>query len=429
MTRRASPRLAIYGALCALGLAAALAGRRPELVALAAPFALVLALAALADREPRVRAWVELARGRALEGDSVEVEVTIRADDRVERVEALLVVPDGLELVTGENPVSLRLGAGADETIPLELRATHWGVYALGDLLLRARDPLALWAREWRVARLHHLQVYPRPEALRELIAPLRTQTAAGNLVARAKGDGLEFADVRPFVAGDRVRSVNWRATARRDALIVNERHPERSGDVVLFLDTFAEARRLDESSRGLSSLDWAIRATATLADRYLDRRDRVGLVAFGGTLRWLAPGSGLRQRYLLVEALLATEVQFSYAWKNVEVIPSRTLPAGALVVAVTPLLDPRAIAALLNLSARGHDLVVVEVSPVPFVEPGREPHEQLAHRLWLLRRRELVTRLEQRGIAVARWSGGEPLGAAVEEVRSFRRHAQLGRR
>jgi uncharacterized protein (DUF58 family) len=206
--------------------------------------------------------------------------------------------------------------------------------------------------------------------------------------------------------------------------LIVNERHPERSGDIVLFLDTFAEVRKLDESS-----LDSAIRATATLADHYLAHRDRVGLVAFGGTLRWLAPGSGLRQRYLMVEALLATELQFSYAWKNVDVIPGRTMPPGSLVIAVTPLLDPRGIAALLDLRARRHDLVVVEVSPLPIVEPGSEPHEQLAYRLWRLRRDELVTRLEGRGIAVARWSGGSPLGAAIEEVRSFRRHAHLVRR
>ncbi len=424
MTRRASPRLAVYGVLCALGLVAALATRRPELVALAAPLALVFAVAALSDRDPRVRAWIEVDRERMLENEEIDVELTFRADSRVEQIEALLVVPDGFDLVEGDNPLSLRLGEGDDETVRLRLRATLWGAYALGDLRLRARDPLALWTREWRVARPHHLHVYPRPETLRELVTPVRTNQAIGDTVARSKGDGLEFADVRQFVPGDRVRSVNWRASARRAELIVNERHLERSGDIVLFLDTFADVRKLDESS-----LDSAIRATATLADHYLARRDRVGLVAFGGTLRWLTLGSGLRQRYLLVEALLATQLLFSYAWKDIDVIPSRTMPPGALVIAITPLLDPRAIAALLDLRARRHDLVVVEVSPLQIVEPGSEPHEQLAYRLWRLRRDELVARLEGLGIAVARWSGDVPLGAAIEEVRSFRRHAQLARR
>ena len=69
------------------------------------------------------------------------------------------------------------------------------------------------------------------------------------------------------------------------------------------------------------------MRAAATLAARYLARRDRVGLVTFGGILRWLEPGGGLVQRYRLVDALLETGVEFSYAWKDVNVIPARTLP------------------------------------------------------------------------------------------------------
>ena len=124
-------------------------------------------------------------------------------------------------------------------------------------------------------------------ELLQRLVAPLDTQLATGDLVARARADGLEFADTRQFVPGDRLRSVDWRASARRGELIVNERHPDRNADVVLFLDSFAEARS-DEEADG--TLELAVRAAATLAGRYLERRDRVGLVTFGGILRWLEP-------------------------------------------------------------------------------------------------------------------------------------------
>ena len=120
--------------------------------------------------------------------------------------------------------------------------------------------------------------------------------------------------------------------------LVVNERHPERNADVILFLDTFADAR-----AGGRSTLDLAVRATSTLASRYLERRDRVGLVSFGGILRWLTPGMGISQRYRIVDALLESEIVFNYAWKDVSIIPARTLPPQALVVAVTPLLDDRA--------------------------------------------------------------------------------------
>jgi uncharacterized protein (DUF58 family) len=66
------------------------------------------------------------------------------------------------------------------------------------------------------------------------VLRPFRTQVFAGNQVAREKGEGIEFADMRPFAPGDRVRRVNWRASARRGELWVNEYHAERNGDVVL---------------------------------------------------------------------------------------------------------------------------------------------------------------------------------------------------
>src|SRR5581483_2226266 len=125
----------------------------------------------------------------------------------------------------------------------------------------------------------------------------------AGNQVARARGEGIEFADLRAFQPGDRVRRVNWRASALRGELWVNEQHPERNTDVVLFLDTFAEAR-----GEGGSTHDRAVRAAATLAHAYLEPRDRVGLVGFGGVLSWLLPASGMRQLYTIFDTLLESD-------------------------------------------------------------------------------------------------------------------------
>jgi uncharacterized protein (DUF58 family) len=154
-----------------------------------------------------------------------------------------------------------------------------------------------------------------------------------------------------------------------------------------------------------------------------------VGLVSFGGTLRWLEPGSGPVQRYMLVDALLETRVRFSYAWKDVNVIPARTLPPHALVIAISPLLDARAITAMLDLRARGHDLVVVEIAAESFAAPGDADLEQLAWRLWQLRRADVRERLRGMGVAVERWDDDVPLEATLEGVRTYRRHALVARR
>jgi len=192
---------------------------------------------------------------------------------------------------------------------------------------------------------------------------------------------------------------------------------------VIVFLDTFVQARETEEST-----LDVAVRAAATLADRYLGRKDRVGLVSFGGYLNWLLPGSGLVQLYRIVDSLLDTEIILSYAWKGVDVIPSRTLPPKALVIAVSPLLDERAVTTLLDLRARGFDLVVIEVSPVGFASSAEGEREELAYRLWQLKREALRARYERFGVPVVEWRQDLPLEAALAEVGAFRRQARYVR-
>ena len=421
MTPSPSPRVTAYAGLAALFLLAALALRRPELAVLTLPFALPPAVGLHLARAPQLAVEVEVSRATAVEQDELEVALTVSSELPVERLELVLVVPGGLEILSGAPAQSLRLGFEDERRLELRLRCARWGNYELGDVRVRARDRLGLVVWEARLDRRRRLRVYPHPETLREIVRPVATQLFTGNEVARQKGEGTEFADLREFAAGDRVRSINWRASARRNELVVNERHPERNADVILFLDTFADAR-----AGGRSTLDLAVRATATLASRYLERRDRVGLVSFGGVLRWLTPGMGAMQQYRIVDALLESEVVFNYAWKDVSVIPARVLPPQALIVAVTPLLDDRVVEALVDLRARRYDLTVVEVSPVGFAEPGESEPDRLAHRLWLLRRDEIRTRYERLGVAVATWSDDRPLDAVLEGVRAFRRHARI---
>jgi uncharacterized protein (DUF58 family) len=267
------------------------------------------------------------------------------------------------------------------------------------------------------------LKVFPRDEAVRNLLRPFETQVYSGNHVAAQSGEGIEFADLRQFVPGDRVRHVNWRASARRRQLWVNEYHPERNADLVVFVDAFAEARRGQRST-----LDPAVRAAASIVARYLRQRDRVGFVSFGGFLNWLLPSSGTRQLYRIVDAMLDTQIVLSYAWKEVDVIPPRTLPPHALVIALTPLLDDRSTSALLDLRGRGFDLVVVEISPLPFLPQPQNTAQELGLRLSRLRREAVRGRFERAGVPVAVWDDESSLAEAVEEVSAYRRHARVAR-
>jgi uncharacterized protein (DUF58 family) len=422
MTRLASSKLAGYAGLVGASLLAALALRRPELVAIAAAFALPLALSLAFDRPPRLRVDGALGVDRALQGDVVTLTFDIEGDP-VERLELAVDVPYGIEVVEGSARTAIRLAREESRTIELGLRCERWGAYVLGGVHLRAHDRFGVLLHDQDVEPELPLKVYPHVESLRALLRPQETQVFAGNQVARARGEGIEFADLRPFTPGDRLRRVNWRASARRGALWVNEAHPERNADIVLFLDSFAEVRR-----GGPGTLDLAVGAAGSLAERYLRHKDRVGLVSFGGVLNWLTPATGVVQLYRIVDALLDTEIVLNYAWKDLDVIPARTLPPKALVVALTPLIDKRAVAALVDLRRRGFDLAVIEIDPAPYVDPGPEELEQLAFRLWRLRREALRAEYERVGVPVVPWRHGESLQVALEEVRSFRRGARAVR-
>ena len=420
MSRAATPRLGAYVGLAAFGLLAALVFGRPEIVALAAPFALVVVAGLLLGASPEIDAQLELTRDRALEGDEVELELRLASERTVSELELYLELPRGLTLAEGQNPTALRLGGGDVRKVSFRLDAEHWGGYLVGEVVIRARDAFALFVHDQELDLRVPLKIYPRAEALRHMVRPHETQVFAGNQVARAKGEGIEFADLRPFTAGDRIRRINWRASARGRELWVNEHHPERNTDVVVFLDSFSEVRRGEQST-----LDLSVRAAASLLAGYIGQRDRVGFVSFGGIIRWLQPGTGLVQLYRVVDSLLDTEITLNYAWKDIELIPPGTLPPKALVVALTPLLDERTVKALLDLRGRGFDLAIVDVSPIPFAKPGREELEQLAYRLWAMRREALRSRYERVGAAVVEWREGTPLAAVVEEVTAFRRYAR----
>jgi len=422
VTRRASAKLGGYAALAAVGLLAALVVGRPEVVALTAPFLLALAAGLALASAPRFTAEVDVA-DRAVEGDEVPLRITLTATSPIDRMDVYLRLPEGVDPAEGDPAIALRLRAGERRELDLTLSARRWGAHPLGPLYVRTRDPLGLLVAEGMLPRSPTLRVYPKQDTLRRILQPRETQVFSGNEVARRKGDGIEFADVRPWATGDALKRVNWRASARRDGLWVNESHPERNTDVILFVDSFAEARQ-----DGMGTLDLAVRATAALADAYVKRRDRVGLISYGGILRWLMPGMGTVQLYRIVDALLDTEVVLSYYWSQIDVIPRRTLPPNALVIALSPLLDRRSVGALLDLRPRGHDLAVIDVSPVPFTRRPSSGIDQVAYDIWTLRREALRHRLQRAGVAVAEWRDGESVAVVLEEVRSFRRHAPLAR-
>ncbi len=405
MNQVVSIRLMVYLVAGVALMAAGAASGRGGLVALGAP--LVLAVLISTARRP-----AQPASGRArVDLDDVaeddEIALTIDLVGRPHQtVELALVVPSGVSLVDGHQARQLRLGRNGRLSTRIAMTADRWGHHRLGTFVLRSGDPLGLVAVDRVVDDPATVRVRPRTEHLTTSILPLRTRPASGNHPARVAGAGIEFAGIRPYQPGDRARDLSWRASARRDTAMVIQHHPERSGDVILFVDTFAP-----------EGLDETIRAAVTVARHQLADRDRVGLVVFGGTLRWLRAGTGGRQFRLIADALVDARAVASWAARDVATIPPRMLPTGASILAVTPLIDERAIAAVGDLRRRRYEVSVIEVSPSRWTpEPGDDV-ARLALRLWRLQRATLRGRLAGVGVPVVEWHEGVPLEVIMRRL------------
>lgn len=413
MGLRAHTRLAAAAVLTAVGLVTAALSARPEPAVVAAPFAVTLFVGLLAGGRPAASARVTLGTTRAVSGDVVDVEVVVAVSRSARRVELWLELPDGFALVDGHAGVEDVVVAGGC-TVRWRIRAERWGGVPGLDVRVRVSDRFGL--RSTTVEeRSAPLRVLPEAEVLRRIVAPRSLRTVPGGHPSRHRGEGIEFADMRPFVAGDRARSVNWRATARRGELWVDERHPDRSGEVVLFIDSFTSIGTGRDDTLRL-----AVEAARALAGRHVAANDRIGLVDLGGVLRWVRPAGGTVQLYRIAEALADTEVWRSTVDKPLEVLPVRALPRRSLVIGLSPLLDPRGIATFARMRARGLDVAVVEVAPDGAVPVPVGERAAAALRLWRAERDATRSELRRLGIGLVRWSEG-PLEPALDELLAYR--------
>ena len=183
----------------------------------------------------------------------------------------------------------------------------------------------------------------------------------------------------------------------------------------------FVRAIAGDKDMVAAPGLDRSVRAACSLAAAYLQHRDRVGVIDLGG-LRWLTPGMGQAALYRVIDVLVSATPLQTEADRPVRLFPHYLLPARALVIALTPLLDERVDEALFELRRRRADLIVIEVDPEEGVIEPSGPLGSLAGRLWRLERDRRRHVLEGLGAVVIRWRRSEPLAHIMREVDRSRR-------
>jgi len=207
--------------------------------------------------------------------------------------------------------IRLRLPPGSQRSVTYRLRPTRRGDYGFGALLLYARSPLGLVERRYRFALDRTVPVFPSFLQMRrfQLLAIGSRLTEAGVKRVRRVGHSMEFDQVRDYVAGDDVRTINWKATARSAHLMVNGYTEEKSQQVYCLID---KGRAMRMPFDGLSLLDHAINATVALSHVALIRQDKAGVLTFSEEIgRFLPASRRAAQMGARLEALHAQKTRY----------------------------------------------------------------------------------------------------------------------
>lgn len=183
----------------------------------------------------------------------------------------------------------LSLQSGAIKSIHYNLRPTKRGEYDFGFIRVFISSPLGFVTRRYNFDGAKVLPVYPSFINLGkyELMAVSRYLTEFGIKKIRKVGQSTEFDQIKNYVGGDDIRTINWKATARKSALMVNTYTDERSQNIYCIID---KSRVMRMPFEGLSLLDYAINATAALSKVAMLKEDKAGLITLSETIGAVVP-------------------------------------------------------------------------------------------------------------------------------------------
>lgn len=224
------------------------------------------------------------------------------------------------------------LGAGNDKTIKYDLNPKTRGEYHFGIINVMSTSVLGFVSRRNRLGEEVMVPVFPSIIQMKkfELQAFARISNFEGIKKVRRLGHSYEFEQIKQYVQGDDIRSINWKATGRRNNLMVNQYEDERAQQIYSIID---KSRSMRMPFNGLSLLDYAVNTSLVISNIALKKHDKAGLITYSNKIGSTIKAERSRQQlkkilhalYNEKEHILEANYQLLYhAVKNV--IKSRSL-------------------------------------------------------------------------------------------------------
>ncbi|WP_222845207.1 DUF58 domain-containing protein [Flavobacterium piscinae] len=176
--------------------------------------------------------------------------------------------------------INRKIKASSQDDIQYFLRPVERGEYVFGNLNVYISSPLRIISRRFTFNKDQMVPTYPSYIQLRkyDLMAFSNNLFQYGVKKIRRIGHTMEFEQIKEYIQGDDIRTLNWKATAKKNSLMVNQFQDEKSQSVYMIID---KGRVMKMPFNGLSLLDYAINATLVLSNVILKKHDKAGMFTF----------------------------------------------------------------------------------------------------------------------------------------------------
>jgi len=399
----------------------ALIWRRSDLLVIATPFAAVTAWATIA--RPRSTPSFEHALGHPTvrEGDATTWRGTVDAVDGdgdgagvVDHAIAVLAHDAWIETRPRGGCVTA-IGVDGRVELDVAVRATRWGVREIDRVDVVATST---WGGfHWTtVTTPCTFAALPAPGVFDVGASPRPSDGLVGLHRSTRAGDGNEFAAVRTFQAGDRMRRINWSRSARTNELQVNAAWADLDTHVTLLIDATDDFGASGGVDGAASSLDASVRAAGAIAEHYAPRGERVSMRTFGARVVHEVPaGTGRAQLRRILDTM--TRIRAGHDVRAIRPgAIGRRAGGGRMTVMLSPLIAPEALDLAVRLGRQGVGVVVIDTLPDHIAEHD-DPLMALAWRVRLLERRREVRMVTAAGIPVVRWRGPGSLDQVIRDI------------
>lgn len=188
------------------------------------------------------------------------------------------------------------------------------GAYEFGQINVYVMSPLRLLKARYRFDEPATVKVYPTTKLLRsyQLLATTDQHSLPGTRKVRRLGHSIEFEQIKEYVAGDDIRTINWKATARRGPMMVNTYTDIRSQQIYCIID---KGRAMKMPFEGMTLMDHSIKSALIFLNIALHKHDKAGLITFSAQVNDMLPADqGAKQMHQLLETLYNQNTDFQDA-------------------------------------------------------------------------------------------------------------------